>query len=248
MYGDQGFGDVFMFSRYLPLLKEKGVEKVYFDIRTACADLFRYNLRHYPEIEVVAGHAGLGFDYSLQLMSAPRIFKSTYDTVPPPLKFEAQPEFIEKWKEFYKDAKGFKAAVVFEGGHKEDKVWNDKRSVDRKQLLSALSEAGVGAFFPLQLELQPDIKSWSDTAALIHLADAVVTIDSGPVHLAASMDASKVLVLNSDQCCWRWCIEGDYTPWYPRGLRQFRQKMGQDWSSAIAELGEEIKCRVSSKS
>ena len=247
VYGDQVFGDVFMFSRYLPLLKEKGVEKVYFDIRAACADLFRYNLRHYPEIEVVTGHTGLEFDYSLQLMSSAHVFKTTYDTVPPPLKFEPQPEFVEKWKEFYKDAKGFKVAVVFEGGHKEDKIWNDKRSVDRKDLLTALSEAGVGAFFPLQIELQPDIKSWSDTAALISLADLTVTIDSGPVHLAASMDATKTFVLNSDQCCWRWCTEGDYTPWYP-GIRQFRQDLGGNWDKPIAELKEAVKCRILSKS
>ena len=250
VYGDQGFGDVFMFSRYLPLLKEKGVEKVYFDIRTACVDLFKYNLRHYPEIEVVTGHSSLEFDYSLQLMSAPRVFKTTYDTVPPPLKFEAQPEFIEKWgNKFYKDAKGFKVAVVFEGGHKEDKAWNDMRSVDRRELLTALSEGGARAFFPLQPELQTDMKieSWSDTAALIHIADLTVSIDSGPVHLSASMNQEKTWVLNSNQCCWRWNTEGDYTPWYPN-IRQFRQVKKEDWSQPLHQVKEALKCKILSKS
>ena len=63
-------------------------------------------------------------------------------------------------------------------------------------------------------------KSWNDTATIINSVDAVVTIDTFAVHLAASM-GKPVWMLLSGASDWRWGIKGTTTEWYPT-VRIFR--------------------------
>ena len=63
--------------------------------------------------------------------------------------------------------------------------------------------AGSGADY-LVTDLAPYITDMADTAALASCMDLVVSVDTGPMHAAAAVGVST-LMLNPVVPCWRWC-------------------------------------------
>lgn len=249
IYGEQGFGDVIMFSRYLPLIKN--VKKIYFEVPKACYSLFKFNFRHYPHINVVSDYStvdSLGTnkaftdsDYYCHIMSLVRIMGTTFDTVPP-IQLDASPEDINK----FKDISSVKAVAVCYGGRPIAgdpmvKEWNIRRNVDANWINPIL-----GKYFthiiPIEKDLNPGIETWSDTAGIIANCALVVSIDSGPVHLAGAMGVPTVL-LNHYQTCWRWTLDQDHTPWYSNELTILRQPKEKDWQLVLIELGTYLEKR-----
>jgi tetratricopeptide (TPR) repeat protein len=236
--GEQGFGDIFQFSRYLTLIKNKfDVEHIMFEVPQSCHDFFKYNFMDHPEIEVVTGHWHPQADYHIQLVSLAHVFKTTFETVPPIL-LEAEPSLISKHVNW---TSKLKIAYCYQG--RNDNVdmqvmeWNSRRSID-KDLFLSMFDPEKHYTVSLHPEENSYIQSWSDTAAIIANSDLVVGIDTGIIHLAAAL-GKPVFLLQHYHCCWRWCIEGD-TPWYGNNLKQFRQKEEGNWSTVITEVKEKL--------
>lgn len=245
VFGEQGFGDILMFSRYLPLVKTKfNVEKIYFEVPKACAGLFKYNFRNDPEIEVISVRSTyelLGTDkefqesdYYIQQLSLARLFETTFDTVPA-IKIEAEPEYIEKFKYLSAD----NVIALCPGGRPENgdpavNEWNNRRNVDKNYLENIVTNRGYNIVY-LQQELNNSIETWSDTAGILANCKMAISIDSGPVHLCGAMGLETVL-LNHYQSCWRWTLDKAYTPWYSTNLKIIRQKYEGDWRSVFDEL------------
>lgn len=79
---------------------------------------------------------------------------------------------------------------------------------------------------------QPDIRNFTDTAAIIALCDQVITIDTAAAHLAGAIGA-RAHVLLSKGADWRWSRESNGgSSWYP-GTRLHRQKVEHGWESPI---------------
>ncbi|RQU51469.1 glycosyltransferase family 9 protein [Burkholderia cenocepacia] len=82
-----------------------------------------------------------------------------------------------------------------------------------------------------------NIDSTTDLHSLATLlstaADAVVSVDSGPLHLAASLNLPTLLLspLHAD---WRYERMPTTTPWYPN-VRIVRQPVIGDWNATVAE-------------
>lgn len=254
VFGEQGYGDIFQFSRYVPLLKDKfGIEKIYWEVPPSCRDLFVYNYRPFSEIEVITkaereelaklsrdsdgnwiGSKAGGFDWTIQHMSLAYFFGTTFETVPP-IKILPEPTYVEKWKGLDKKVIG----VCFGGrpndGNMLTAEWNSRRNVDPEQFFKVIAGR---PFILLQNDKNPEIKSWSDTAGIIANCKMVLTVDSGPVHLAAAMDCCPVWLLSHKQKCWRWM--GSPTPWYSSKLRQFDQTKEGVWDDVLAKVWEEM--------
>ncbi len=77
-----------------------------------------------------------------------------------------------------------------------------------------------------------------DTAALMAQLDLVVSVDSLPAHLSASLGVPTWLLLSA-AADWRWGIEGDASPWYG-GMRLYRQKTLGDWAELLERVGADI--------
>ena len=56
--------------------------------------------------------------------------------------------------------------------------------------------------------------TWEDTAALIHNLDAVVSVDTGVMHLAASMGKPTAILLSGNSC-WKFMRDTNKCHWYP---------------------------------
>ena len=81
------------------------------------------------------------------------------------------------------------------------------------------------------IDLGPEIQDFADTAAIMASLDLIITVDTGPAHLAGALGRPVWVVLPSYPE-WRW-PDGATTPWYP-SARLFRQPAPNDWGSVLA--------------
>ena len=121
--------------------------------------------------------------------------------------------------------------------------WDPGRSVPAAALVAACSAPGVrlfslqrGADMPPGLVAHPHDASMAvaDTAALIRTLDLVVSVDTMVAHLAGSLGAPTLLLLQA-AADWRWMRGGERTPWYP-AMRLLRQHRAGNWSGPLAAL------------
>jgi ADP-heptose:LPS heptosyltransferase len=88
------------------------------------------------------------------------------------------------------------------------------------------------------VSLSDEIRDFEDTAAILHLADLLISVDSSPVHLAGAM-GRPVWVLLPFVPDWRWLLDRDDTPWYP-GMRLLRQPERAAWAPVIARAAADL--------
>ncbi|MBV9587273.1 MAG: hypothetical protein JO213_20555, partial [Alphaproteobacteria bacterium] len=128
-------------------------------------------------------------------------------------------------------------------------AWRPERSV-AAAALAPLSDCEGVAFACLQRG--PAFESWrtapngpliaevltsdsiDETAAVIANLDLVITVDTMVAHLAGALGVPVWVLLHS-AADWRWLLDRDDSPWYPR-MRLFRQPSSGDWQSAIAAV------------
>jgi tetratricopeptide (TPR) repeat protein len=79
------------------------------------------------------------------------------------------------------------------------------------------------------------LDDFRDTAAVFLNCDLVVTVDTGPAHLAASLGVPTWILLPAYNTDWRWQLERTDSPWYP-SARLFRQPRVGDWDSVLTTV------------
>jgi tetratricopeptide (TPR) repeat protein len=246
IWGEQGFGDVIQFARYATLAAECGARVV-----VACQRELVRLLRTVTGVsQVVAVDAPLpAFDAHCSLLTLPKIFGTTIETIPPRVPYVA-PESLQvmKWRERLEGQQGLKVGLVWGG--------RASNSVDRKRSV-ALSDltplAGVGGvrFFSLQkgehanhadaatagmtfVDWTAELDDFADTAALIENLDLVISVDTATAHLAGAL-GKPTWLLNRYESDWRWLLHRSDSPWYPT-LTIYRQQVPGDWSPVIARV------------
>lgn len=217
-----GFGDLIQNARYLPLVGGL-CEKVtvylppYF-FETGFVDLLRKQA-WFPEIkpmvETPKDTPAAGF------FDLPAIFNSTPDTIPDypqPWVSGGHSQFANR-----KPRIGICwAARAMETPLVPDNVY---RSISADKAESIVQKVNNVDWASLQLKGEiagveiPKITSWADTAKIIDTLDAVLTVDTGVMHLAAAM-GKVTYVLLSGAVDWKFMLDGDCV-WYPT-LKTFR--------------------------
>jgi hypothetical protein len=84
------------------------------------------------------------------------------------------------------------------------------------------------------LHFGDQLKTFSDTAALMSNLDLIISVDTSVVHLAGAL-AKSVWVLLPFIPDWRWLLDRDDSPWYPTA-RLFRQDETRQWDNVIARV------------
>ncbi|WP_188130747.1 tetratricopeptide repeat protein [Paraburkholderia panacisoli] len=82
--------------------------------------------------------------------------------------------------------------------------------------------------------LGPGICDFTDTLAILHALDLLITVDTSVAHLAGAAGL-PVWVLVPAYTDWRWMTERKDTPWYP-SMRLFRQRNLGEWDTVIEEV------------
>jgi hypothetical protein len=256
VYGEQGMGDLFMFCRYILVLCESNLAKrITFEVPK---EMLYFMLVNFPFIDVVPQTEEITkSDEHVLLVSLARIFKTTLDTIPisQDRYLSAPVSFVDKWERISR-LPNYKIGLCWAGRSVENQdpqvaEWNGRRSITLKQLAPFLNRAperdGISfislqkgideaqlADFPFIHDFSDQIENWSDTAGIMSHLDCVVSIDSGPVHLAGAM-GYNTLLLNHASGCWRWRNGGDRSLWYD-SVRIIEQKKDYVWDDVVENL------------
>jgi tetratricopeptide (TPR) repeat protein len=241
LHAEQGLGDTIQFIRYAALVKARGL-KVLLECPAALQSLLA---RASGIAQVVAsGEALPEFDLHLPLLSLPRVFGTTLESIPAPRAYlSPDPSLARKWKAKLGGTEpGPRVGLVWAGGT------SDRKRDCGLAALAPLAAARRATFYSLQVgeaagqaarpppgmhlvDLSPELKNFSDTAALIGQLDLVITTDTAAAHLAAALGKPTWILLRYAPD-WRWLLGRDDSPWYP-SARLFRQHKAGDWAEPI---------------
>lgn len=247
VWDEQGLGDLVQFSRYLLCLADLGADVTFF-----CRRNMHRLLGSLPsEIRLIAEpDPARVFDWQSALMSLPRGFQTTLDTIPARIPYlRAEPERVASWADRI-GSDGFRIGICWRGNTEVDRhrsiplpCFGPLAAIAGVRLVSLRREKG-----PIEVEAKehrfvietlgdgfdagPD--SFIDSAAVMATLDLVVTVDTAIAHLAGAL-GRPVLVALKHMADWRWMMDRDDSPWYPT-MRLFRQVRRGDWDEVLARI------------
>ncbi len=252
IHREQGYGDVFLSARYLPLALER-LGRVIFAVPLGVGRIFK---EAFPNIDTVEDGTEINLDkvdFHLHSLSLPSVFNTTLDDIPSANIFAASPDLNNKWKRRLPG--NFRVGLCWQGNSTQ--VRDAERSISLKAMAPILSIKGV-QFYGLQVGageeqikgIEPDIKfehlgpelsnkdAFVDVVAAMENMDLVITVDTSIAHLAGSM-GNPVWILLGKVPYWPYLLQSETTPWYPTA-RLFRAKQRYDWDEPINAVAEEL--------
>lgn len=250
LLAEQGLGDTIQFIRYAPLLAQMGANVV---------------LEVQPELKAllstVSGVASChargetlpAFDVYCPLGSLPLALKTEASSVPATLPYvrtdDAQ---IAKWRPALEALPGKRVALTWAGHARHA---NDRHRSIELRLLEPLFKCEGISFVSIQRDLRgddaarlaqfgitdfgPRLADMTDTAAVLALADLLISVDTSVVHLAGAMGREAWVMLPT-MPDWRWTLTNERSPWYPT-MRLFRQRAPGDWPNVIATVRDALR-------
>lgn len=241
LHAEQGFGDTLQFCRYASMVARRG-GRIVLEAQPALVTL----LRTTPGASDVVGRGDAlpDFDLHSPLLSLPRAFRTTIDTIPAQVPYLfSEPERVRRWSDKLGPKTKPRVGLVWSGsgGQEFDQrsmhlaefaefcrgeiefvcLQKEVRDADRAALLSRPFLRSVGE----------ELADFADTAALLELLDLVITVDTAVAHLAGAL-AKPVWVLLAFEPAWRWLLDRTDNPWY-QTARLFRQTAIGDWRGPI---------------
>lgn len=249
LYSEQGFGDTIHFCRYIINLQEKGA-KIILVTRPELFPLFAGD----SNIQVTDTFDNLTeFDYHCALLSLPRVFKTTLQTIPAPIKYlNANERDVQQWRKELGPKTQMRVGITWSGNRN---TWINRYKGMQLETLIPLFDNEC-QFVNLQhdstsdenallkkynvLNVNDKLKNFHDTAALICNLDVVITVDTAVAHLAGALGIPTWIMLNNYGTDWRWLLKRSDTPWYPTA-RLFRQPSPKDWTTVINDVNQHLK-------
>jgi len=250
---EQGMGDHIQFVRYIPLVKERG-GRVLFKCRRELIRLFE----NYDGINTLIEESSftednVKADACVQLLSLPRIFGTTIDTIigdVPYLKVDRQIQ--DRWKSII-DSNTLNVGLVWSGSKSHRNDHNRSCSLAEFAPLAdipgityysfqkdGVSENEYKSSMGMQIkDLGREFDDFYDTAAALLNMDLLISVDTAVAHLAGAL-GKPVWTLVPFVPDWRWMLDRHDTPWYPT-MRLYRQPGIRDWSSMMNQVAADLK-------
>lgn len=252
---EAGHGDMIQFSRYAIVLKDLGVARITLICHPGLKRLFG-KLQDVDQVLSFAEEIPSdGWDYWSPPLSLP-FYCGTLSDIPAPIPYLcADPTSVEQWSRQLPDSR-CRVGLVWKGSPRFE---NDAdRSIPSLELLSPLWGVTGVQFVSLQkgpgeaeAEQPPpglnlfavggSLEDFADTAAIIANLDLVISVDTAVAHLAGAMGIPCWVLLPDYRTDWRWMTGRSDSPWYPKGMRLFRQSPDENWPPVIATVAEELK-------
>lgn len=248
VYYEAGYGDVIMFSRYLPLLK-KCCKKIVFYPQKPLVPLFVESGLGVDEIvEGFIPEQNLSFDVHTPLMSLPYMLGLKGDKV-----FESSEGYLvankklaQEYKEKFFNNDKLKIGIKWQGN-----TYYDKDRVIQTEQFIPLLEIENTQFYSFQtfegaeqlekltkehsvVDIGKDLIDFGQTAAALENLDLVICNDTSLAHLAGAMGIPCFVMLPYDTN-WRWHSDLSKCDWYD-SVSLFRQKTPGDWEGVFEEI------------
>jgi len=251
IHDEQGYGDTYQFMRMVPWAKASSGARVVLEINHEMHSLAT-RMGGFDAI-TLRGQLPPPFDEHCEMMSLPMAMGLKLEDLPgePMPYLTADPERLQHWRLRLKDLKRPLVCLVWAG---RPTHLNDAKRSMSLPLLAPLASTGA-TFLSIQkgpteglasappggmnlVNLSPEIRDFEDTAAILTVADLLISVDSSPVHLAGALGrpAWVMLPFMPD---WRWLLQREDTPWYP-SHRLFRQASPGDWAGVVQRMAEAL--------
>jgi hypothetical protein len=254
IHTEQGVGDVLMFMRFLPRIKQQPGDRLVF----ACQKLLQPLLQNQPWVDSwfpIDEPSAINFDLYLPLLSVPGVLGVDAHAIPHPVPYVTpDPALVEKWKSRIAALPGLKVGICWQGsptfrGDQYRSITLGHFAALAKApgvtLVSLQKLAGVEQIdanrgtTPLTVFHDLDEAApFVDTAAIMSHLDLVITSDTAIAHLAGALGRPVWVALSTD-CDWRWEVGRSDSRWYPT-MRLFRQKSFRDWPGVFAEMASAL--------
>ena len=254
IHTEQGLGDAIQFCRYAPMVESLGA-KVVLEVPASLVALLSTLKGNFTIVE--KGKDLPDFDMVCPIMSLPLALKTTVETIPAtvPYLYVNQDKQVE-WHQRLGNKTKPRVGLVWSGSltNKIDLNPCCKRNIPLEQL-QPLFRLPI-EFHALQKEVGPEdaavlskltqihqhqveLKDFSDTAALVHEMDLVISTCTSVAHLGGAMGQSTWVLLPFSPD-YRWMLDRTDSPWYPT-VTLIRQPEIGNWSSVISEVAQRLK-------
>ena len=253
---EQGYGDTILFMRYLPYLRELGMNITFF-AQEKLHGLIKYSKidsKPLKPSEIKKFRKGVW----IPLLSIPGILKVSSQNVLCIEPYVRVKELdIKRWnKKIKKESKPI-VGINWQGDITHETFFS-RRGIPLEEFSILLKENDFN-FLSLQkgygseelkncsfknyfIECQDDINNtWDflETASIIECCDLIITNDTSVAHLAGAIGKPVWLLLRKVPE-WRWGLYGEKTFWY-KTLRLFRQKHLNNWQELLLRVSIELK-------
>jgi tetratricopeptide (TPR) repeat protein len=250
--GEQGFGDNLQFVRFIKDLTAKKAT-VIMSVHASLITLFDGSS---SQFQVIAdGQVPEHFDYWTPIMSLPGVLKYALENLPQNLFYiTADAKKAESWKKTLGLKHRLRVGFCYSG--RQDAWLNRHKGMTVDDMLTLIErnpdydwiclqmdadESDLEKLLKAGVKLYHDqIQDFSDTAALVHHLDVVVSVDTAVAHLAGAMGRSTWIPLNCYATDWRWLLGRDSIPWYP-SVRLFRQTEMLNWAPVLDRIHQHLK-------
>jgi tetratricopeptide (TPR) repeat protein len=253
---EQGLGDVLLFARLLPRWRSMNHSVAAF-VQPALVRLFRHSqladeVRSLGEIATAEPDR---YDGYVPFMSLARAVGLHVNEIGPDKRYlQPDPDSLDAWRERVRGKSDgrLRVGLVWGGnaGHRRD----TDRSIPVAQFEPFSRIEGISLYrlqlgrpdlgaphFPMH-DLTEHLADFTDSGALIHQLDLVISVDTATAHLAGAV-GKPVWVLCPLRADWRWEIAGESASWYG-SARVFRPNRTAEWSPVIEEISAALASRA----
>jgi ADP-heptose:LPS heptosyltransferase len=244
---EQGLGDVIQFSRFLFPLHAAGA-KIVLQVNNNLAPLFANSAIISQIIDIDDTPAG--FDYWTPIMSLAMALGITLENLPRQLSYlSARSDLTSEWAQ--RLGKKTRLRVGFCWSGRPDSWINRHKGMPFEVMCALIQRNPNYDWVNLQVECTAEqsaeltrlgvaeypgtVRSFADSAALIHHMDVVISVDTAVAHLSGALGRPTWIPLNWYGVDWRWLLNRDDNPWYP-SARLFRQTALGDWKPVTDKI------------
>lgn len=258
IWGEQGFGDVFQFTRFVPAMAAR-VREAGGQMTLCCfAGVFELIERSFADCGIrIVPHdstAPFAFDYHLPLGSLPLMLGTTLATLPaPPVYLRHDEARAAAWRERLARGGRLRVGLAWTGSRTHQR--NPLRAVPPELYARTFRGISNVDFYSLQIDgaddvarmaeaglevtdLTAELSRFDETAAFIASLDLVVTVCTSVAHLAGALGKPTWLLLDVNPH-WTWLLDRTDSPWYP-SVVLYRQRQYRDWSEPLRMVGEDL--------
>jgi hypothetical protein len=244
---EQGLGDVIQFSRFLFPLHAMGA-KIILQVNGNLAPLFANSAIINQIVDI--SETPTEFDYWTPIMSLARVLGVTLDNLPKQLSYlAARNDLVAEWAQRLGRKTRLRVGFCWSG--RPDSWINRHKGMPFEVMCDLIQRNPNYEWINLQVECTQEqsaklatlgvaeypgtIRSFADTAALIHHLDVVISVDTAVAHISGALGRPTWIPLNWYGVDWRWLLNRDDNPWYP-SARLFRQPALGDWSAVVDRI------------
>lgn len=260
IHAEQGLGDTLQFCRYIPMLEDQGATVV-FQVQPVLKKILR-SLRFSGTLMSVDEPLPK-YDCYSPLLSLPLAFGTVTDSIPSAVPYLNADEGVKQyWRERFSNVAGLKVGINWQGNIDAEKQISLRgrsfalieaqplaqipgvqlMSLQKGSAANQLDRVDFGARILRVIDPHKiGEDDFAETAAILMALDLLITADTALAHLAGALGI-RVWVVLPMICDWRWCTEGNLSPWYPT-MRLFRQTRNGYWPDVFEHVAQLISIR-----